>query len=126
VTEEIYEHLQAAKDALEDAQVLLNAERWDALANRTYYAMFHATHALLLSHNIERASHKAVIAAFGEFFAKPGLVESRYHRILREAFNLRLTGDYKIFEHVAPDDAKKLVDQAADFVDMVWRQLAPD
>jgi uncharacterized protein (UPF0332 family) len=45
-------------------------------ASRAYYAMFSAARALLLSQGLDFSSHSAVIAAFGQHFAKSGRVPS--------------------------------------------------
>jgi len=37
--------------------------------------MFHAATAALLAKDIERTSHHTIISAFGEYIAKPGLLD---------------------------------------------------
>ena len=65
-------HLQRAERFLEEARYLDAGKYWDAVINRAYYSMFHAATAVLLESGIERASHKALIAAFGEEIVKKG------------------------------------------------------
>lgn len=58
---------------------------YDFSASRSYYAMFYATQALLLSRELSFSKHSAVIAAFGREFAKQGTVPIELHRYLIEA-----------------------------------------
>ena len=48
----------------------------------SYYAMFFAAAAALEKVGVWRAKHSAVIAAFGEQFAKTKRVDARYHSML--------------------------------------------
>jgi uncharacterized protein (UPF0332 family) len=48
----------------------------------SYYAMFYAASAALERVGVSRAKHSAVIAAFGEHFAKTKQVDVRYHAML--------------------------------------------
>ncbi len=56
--------------------------------------MFYVAEALLLTKGLTFSSHAAVISAFGQHFAKTGLVESRLHRYLIESAETRFESDY--------------------------------
>ncbi|HEM61981.1 MAG TPA: HEPN domain-containing protein, partial [Chloroflexi bacterium] len=93
---------------------------------RAYYAMFYAASALLASKGITRSKHSAVLAAFGEQFAKPGLIEANYAKAFGHAFDARLDSDYDITfaadEALAREvllDARRFVERVAQFLDEV-------
>jgi len=90
----VSELLEKAERSLSAAQGLLAAGFPDFAAARSYYAMFYATEALLLSRDQSFSKHSAVIAAFGREFVKPGLLSQSLHRDLLEAYDLRNLGDY--------------------------------
>lgn len=50
--DEIIKIIAKAEDFLEDAEYLLNGDRYAAVINRSYYAMFTMIQALLLTKNI--------------------------------------------------------------------------
>lgn len=87
--------LDKARDDLDTARVLLRNKRFRATVNRAYYAIFHITSAALLWHDIERAKHSGVQAAFNEYLIKPGLIEVEYGKIFRDAREWREEQDYK-------------------------------
>lgn len=86
--------LEKAERSLSAAEGLLADGFPDFAAARSYYAMFYATEALLLSRDQSFSKHSAVIAAFGREFVKPGLLPQSLHGDLLEAYDLRNLGDY--------------------------------
>ena len=73
-------YLDRARKDLEAAESNLERGFYAVSVTRAYYAMFYAASALLASKEITRSKHSAVLAAFGEQFAKPGLTEADFPR----------------------------------------------
>ena len=73
------------------AEDSLAAGHCEAAASRAYYAMFYVAEALLNERGLRFRKHGGVHGAFGEHFAKPGLLDPKYHRWLLSAFNKRIT-----------------------------------
>ena len=85
-------------------------------ANRAYYAMFYAAWALLADEPEIGRRHRSIRVAFGERFVKTGRLESRLHRWLLDAFDLRLLADYDPMTDIEIDIVAETVAQAADFL----------
>lgn len=86
-----------ALEAAEDARFLAKAERFDAAANRAYYAMFNAARGLLASRGItpeQAKTHETVLRLFSREFVKAGPFEERDGRALRIAGEVRSVADY--------------------------------
>jgi uncharacterized protein (UPF0332 family) len=62
-----------ARKYLDSAVLLTEAADYESSVSRSYYAMFYAVQAALLSKNLSYSSHKSVISSFGERFIKPGV-----------------------------------------------------
>jgi uncharacterized protein (UPF0332 family) len=77
--------LARARDDLITARDDLQHGHWRGATNRAYYAVFHTASAVLLWHDIERARHSGIQAAFNEFFVKSGILEPKYGRIYSRA-----------------------------------------
>ena len=56
--------LDRAREDIETARELFNLGRYRAVVNRSYYAIFSVTTALLLTQRIERSKHAGVESAF--------------------------------------------------------------
>ena len=108
--------LARAHEALDDAQFLLNAGRFNATANRIYYAMFYAASALLSTRNLSSARHSGVIALFNDNFVKTGSFPMELARHLGRAFETRMDTDYRVVVAPYPEDLRKLLDHARAFV----------
>jgi len=78
--------------------------------NRAYYAIFYAANALLATQGLARSKHSGVIAAFRQYFVKPGLVKAEYSDIYGRVMENRHVSDYEIElsidSSVAADDLR--------------------
>jgi len=84
---------------------------------RSVLAAFFA--ALLRSGATEKLrfrKHGGVHSAFGEHFAKTGLLDAKFHRWLIDAFDLRSTADYGLDVPLTSDDATQTIARAEEFL----------
>ncbi len=91
---EIAAHLALAREMLDDARQAADRHRLRTASDRTYYAMLQAAAALLAADGIHARSHRRLMAAFGERFAKSGRLDPVHHRRLLDAFERRSLADY--------------------------------
>ena len=104
--------LEKAEQSLEAARLLARKDYPDFAVSRAYYAMFYAAQALLLSKGLSFSKHSAVIAAFGQHFAKPGHLPAEFHRYLIEAHDSRNVGDYDIGPGLGATQAHQHINRA--------------
>ncbi len=116
---DILELLTKARESLKAAEMLTEGQFYDFSAGRSYYAMFYATEAVLLSKNLSFSKHSAVIAAFGKEFIKTKIFNQKMRDSLVSAFELRQMGDYGSSGSVSKEKAKKLIEQAKEFIEIV-------
>ncbi|MEQ8170461.1 MAG: HEPN domain-containing protein [Candidatus Eremiobacterota bacterium] len=108
--------IEKSRDAIEAAEILLQAKKNNFAAGRAYYAMFYLAEALLYEKGYEFHKHTGVQAAFGKYFAKTGELEAKYHRYLLEAFESRLEGDYGVDIFLDNNSVNELIQRAKDFL----------
>jgi uncharacterized protein len=85
--------LSKAYDSVRAAKLLSDAGLYDFAVSHIYYAMFYVFYvaeAFLLGVGLSFSRHVGVIAAFGERFAKTGIVPVEFHRYLIEGQDKRL------------------------------------
>jgi uncharacterized protein (UPF0332 family) len=106
-----------ANEALEDANVLAAADRWNACVNRLYYACFYAVSALLVRDGLSSSKHAGVRSLFNRQYVKTGKVPKDLARIYNDLFERRQEADYLDFvtfeaSQVRPwmSNAKRLID----------------
>lgn len=91
---EIENLLRRAERSIRSARNLLDDGDYDFSISRTYYAMFYAARAALLSRGMTRSKHSGVISAFGQELVKSGEFTATDQRLLQAAFQDRNEGDY--------------------------------
>jgi uncharacterized protein (UPF0332 family) len=112
-----------ARQSLAAAHVLIEDGYNDFAASRAYYPMFYVASALLTDLGQSYSSHSAVISAFGREFAKTGRLDSKYHRWLIDAQDLRNIGDYGVDSQgqVPKEYAETACDWAVQFIEAAER-----
>lgn len=111
--------LDKSTRSLVASKSLLQEGNPDFAIARAYYAMFYAAEALLASKGLRYRKHGSVHAAFGEHFAKTGIVDQRFHRWLLDAFDQRILGDYGVEVTVTEEDAWQVIAHAEEFLAVV-------
>jgi uncharacterized protein (UPF0332 family) len=107
-----------AQDSLKAARILANQELYDFAISRAYYTMFYIAEAFLLSEGLSFNKHSAVIAKFGEYFARTNRVSNFYHRYLIQAQQSRILADYDASINATEEEALEQIFRAEQFVDL--------
>lgn len=124
MTDEASAHMALASEMLEDARHAAGRKRLRTAADRSYFAMLHAASALLVSEGIQARSHRRLLAAFGERFARPRRLDPVHHRRLMDAFERRSLADYDPVAEFQEEDitgaiaaAEAFIQAATDFME---------
>jgi uncharacterized protein (UPF0332 family) len=112
-----------AQRSLEAAKSLIEQGFYDFAVSRAYYAMFYVAEAMLDQAGLAFSSHAAVISAFGQYLARPGIVSTEFHRQLIDAQAQRTRADYDPDPNLSQADAERLVSQAQAFLTFARQYL---
>lgn len=115
-----------AQDSIKAAELLRDNEMYNFSVSRAYYAMFYVVEALLIEEGLSFSKHSAVIARFGQIFAKTGRAPVEFHRYLIDAQDSRNQGDYDPLARLSKDDAELHITRAKEFLGLANRLLAPE
>jgi len=85
--------------------------------------MFYPAEALLFSRGLAFSRHSGVIAAFAKEFVKTGAFDSRFHRYLLDAFELRNEADYGTIKTVSEEEAHQVIDESRELLAAVEEYL---
>jgi uncharacterized protein (UPF0332 family) len=110
------DYLAKADRSLASASVLLIAGYPDFAVCRAYYGAFYVASALLATHDLAFRRHGSIIGQFGLYFARPGIINPRFHQLLRDGFKLRQEADYGARWTHGDDVAMKLIAGGRDFL----------
>jgi len=116
--------LKKAQRFLASAELLIDSGDLDSAVSRTYYALFFMAAALLEAKGFSFSSHKAVISAFGQHFAKTGELPSDFHRLLISGFEKRQMGDYLAETFFTIAEVSEMLEKSKQFLMLALDRLA--
>lgn len=116
-------HLEKAQACLADAEQLMELESISAAANRFYYAVFHAMHALFVANGIQSKSHHGTNAQFHQHFIKTGIIDPKFGHFIAVMENMREKADYDVIYDVVREDLEALKPLAYELVQLIEKLL---
>lgn len=107
------------------AQAEANAqiEIWDVVANRLYYALFHAVSALLVHDGHKVGTHKGAVLQFGLHYVEEGIFTKEEARFYSQLQSLREKADYNIVWTSSKQDLFPLLPIAKDFIEKIGKMI---
>lgn len=111
--------LEKSQEVYEAACVLYEAEQWNSVINRLYYACFYASSALLLYKHITAKSHSGVIGQFSEHIVRTGIFSVDEFRVYAKLLSWRSKGDYNDLFDFSKEDVDSMMKPTKHFIDKV-------
>lgn len=87
--------IEKATEALEDGRMLAEARRWNAAANRFYYACFHIISAFALHGGHKATTHSGLKVIFNKELILTGQLSKEDGRLFNYLFTMRQEADYE-------------------------------
>lgn len=112
----IREELDVAKRRLEAAKLLFEKGMVDDAVNRAYYSFFHAAKAMLNVLGFDAKTHSGLISEFGLRMIKTNLVDKKFAKYFRRAFEMRESSDYEIGVVFGEEEVQTLIKNAEEFL----------
>jgi len=116
--------LVKARKKVATAKTNLDNDQYDDAVSRTYYAVFHAISAALLSKGLHFSSHGQTIGAFNREFIKTKKFPSSFSKTIKKLFRERQMGDYDVQSYLDADIAKEDLEKAEKIIDACETYLA--
>lgn len=115
--------IEKAKKTFADMEFCVKEQKWEAAANRLYYALFHAVSALLINGGLNVKSHRGILSLFGQHYVRTGLFSSEDGSLLSDLVIMRDNADYNLFfeaneEKIAPyiEPTRQLIDKIEKYI----------
>jgi len=114
---------ETSLEALSDAKIMYENERYKNTLNRAYYAIFHAIRAVNALSGFDSSKHSGVIAYFNQNYVKEGVFTKELSKIIRMASENREKADYLDFFIASKEEAERQILRAEEFVDAIKMYL---
>lgn len=96
---------------------------WDLVANRLYYAMFHAVSALLIYNELQVGTHRGAQIRFHQAFVKTGVFTKEEGHLYSRLQQLREEGDYNCYIQAEMDEIYPLIEKSKEMINKIFALL---
>ena len=114
---------ETSLEALSDAKIMYENERYKNTLNRAYYAIFHAIRAVNALSGFDSSKHSGVIAYFNQNYVRDGVFSKELSKIIKMASENREKADYLDFFIASKEEAERQILRAEEFVDVIKMYL---
>lgn len=101
------------------ALMMQREEQWDGMANRLYYALFHAVSALLIHDHHVVNTHSGSHALFSQYYIKTEKLPKSYGQMYRSMERMREESDYNCTYDEEPDVLQRNIVPAKEMIDTI-------
>lgn len=115
---------EKAEETIRSSKLCMDNKFFKDSINRSYYAAFYATKAVLALEDVDFKRHKDVIAYFNQHFVATERFDREVGRKLARLQKKRETSDYDDFFVASMDEASEQLEIASFIVDTVKKYLA--
>ena len=114
---DVEKHLRIANETLREMEHLIAEGFYEAVAKRTYNAMFNAATAALLAKEVRSDTRQAIVSEFNDAFVKTGLFDEKVYKYFRRAFNFRAESDDSSFASADHGQAQTNLLRVKEFIE---------
>lgn len=118
--------MQQAYETVELAKFLTASQKLTIAVNRIYYGMYYALTALALKNSFETSKHGQLIGWFNKEFIASKKLDSKFGKILRNAYQNRTKGDYDAFVIFSLQEVEVMLEEMVVFIDEIQIELNSD
>ena len=92
---------------------------WGTLANRLYYAVFHAATALLIKNGLHAGTHQGVHVLLAQHFVKENILSKEESATFSRLQTMREKGDYNCLIETSEEEILPYIEKVKAFIDKV-------
>lgn len=108
----------------QQALLMQASEQWDGMANRLYYALFHAVSALLIHDRHVVNTHKGSHAMLGLHYIKTEKLPKWYGELYQDMERMREESDYNCTYTQEPETLQQNIEPAKEMIDTIVKMVS--
>ncbi len=107
---------ERACTCLKQAEGNASMDFWDVVANRLYYAVFHAVSALLIRDGYNVSTHRGTLVMFGQHYVKTGIFTADASSLYVKLQTMREKSDYNCVYITTAEEMQPLFEPVREFL----------
>lgn len=116
--------LERVDKTLKEMDIQRQNSLWGLMANRLYYALFHAVSALLISDQHEVGTHRGAVNRFSLYYVKTGIFTNEEGRLYSQLQSLREDGDYNCSIDIQQNEAEEKIEPTLKLIEKIKQYIA--
>ena len=110
---------EKALSTFAEMEVLRQAGLWNNIANRLYYAAFHAMSALLIHDHHNVGTHQGAVSMLHQYYVATGILTKQEGAFYSQLQTLREKSDYNCTYNATEEDTAPRIEKTKQFIDRV-------
>ena len=102
-----------------EIEILRQAGLWNNIANRLYYAAFHAVSALLIHDHYNFGSHQGAVIGLHNNYVRTGILSKEDGAFYSQLQTMREKSDYSCTYYATEEDTAPRIEKTKAFIDKV-------
>lgn len=124
ISKELCKHrLEQARENIEEAELLYNANKFKGANNRAYYSIFHSIKAILALEPVDFKRHKDVLGYFNKNYVNTNIFPRKIGRKISNASAIREDSDYDDEYIVKQEDTLEQIETAKELMKLVEKYI---
>ena len=116
--------LEKAEQTFAETTILCNGKLWSNLANRLYYALFHAMSAMLIADHHEVGTHRGVTNRFHMYYVKTGIFTKEDGAFYSQMQSMREESDYNCSFNVTENDIMARIEPTRQLIEKIKNYIS--
>ncbi len=110
---------EKALNTFAEIEILRQAGLWNNIANRLYYAAFHAVSALLIHDHYNFGSHQGAVIGLHNNYVRTGILSKEDGAFYSQLQTMREKSDYSCTYYATEEDTAPRIEKTKAFIDKV-------
>ena len=111
--------IEKADRTFDDVLFCMKEGKWEAAANRLYYALFHAVSALLINDGHEVGTHKGAVIRFHQYYVKTGIFSNEDGAFYSQMQSMRERADYNCYYDVTETEIVERLEPTSQLIEKI-------
>lgn len=111
--------IEKSRRTFAEIEILRQAGLWDNIANRLYYAAFHAVSALLINDGHQVGTHQGAVVMLHQHFVKTGVLSKEDGAFYSQLQTMREKADYNCTYYATEEDTAPRIALTEAFIEKV-------
>lgn len=111
--------IEKSRRTFSEIEVLRQASLWDNIANRLYYAAFHAVSALLINDGHFVGTHQGAVVMLHQHYVKTGILSKEDGAFYSQLQTMREKADYNCTYYATEEDTAPRIALTENFIEKI-------